>query len=457
MTPVNDTSDNHGNNGKPLASGATAAEPAAIDKVGSSGESYRRSGANPEGGVNPACNSNPNTNFNADPNPQPSSESNSNSTLNIPSPPLSPYTRNGFDENDNIPILLFPRASKPLTSDLRYLDLYTSPKSNPSSNQLILSGAQKTGTVAELEDPKIENKDENSTAGIEAAAASETQEEEPRGLLGTVLQADNTTPPYSSDDSILQIDPYKQLNRPGFKKFQLNFLNEYQFKNLNSSSSSSSSSYNNTYTSTRASSRSAIRQAYNTIKSNTYNSNSDSELEKPRTRRLVRQNKYDLEFADDSDSLISRPSTPVKKRSSNHTTIASPKRQRTSTPISYNYDYKKIEDFCPPFDTLPPNNNKCLKTDWKGQSMDLSNDPLIAELHPAEVVLASILRLPCGVYLDSKRRIFQEKVKRMRHNLPFRRTDAQKSCKIDVNKASRLFAAFEKVGWFDEKHFKKFL
>jgi hypothetical protein len=50
-----------------------------------------------------------------------------------------------------------------------------------------------------------------------------------------------------------------------------------------------------------------------------------------------------------------------------------------------------------------------------------------------------------------------EKVARLKRNLPFRRTDAQKSCKIDVNKASRLFAAFEKIGWLEDDKFARFL
>ena len=50
-----------------------------------------------------------------------------------------------------------------------------------------------------------------------------------------------------------------------------------------------------------------------------------------------------------------------------------------------------------------------------------------------------------AVYLDSKRRLFYEKVSRLRQGKGFRRTDAQKACRIDVNKASRLFAAFEKL------------
>ncbi|CEP24037.1 unnamed protein product [Cyberlindnera jadinii] len=98
-----------------------------------------------------------------------------------------------------------------------------------------------------------------------------------------------------------------------------------------------------------------------------------------------------------------------------------------------------------------------MKVEWKGQPMDLKSDPLVSHLHPAEIVLASTLRLPCALYLDSKRRLFAEKVSRMRKGLPFRRTDAQKSCRIDVNKASRLFAAFEKCGWLDDGLFEKYV
>ena len=66
--------------------------------------------------------------------------------------------------------------------------------------------------------------------------------------------------------------------------------------------------------------------------------------------------------------------------------------------------------------------------------MDLSDDPDRHLLHPAEVQLASVLRLPCAMYLDSKKRIFAERIYRARRGLPFRRTDSQKACRIDVNK-----------------------
>lgn len=122
-----------------------------------------------------------------------------------------------------------------------------------------------------------------------------------------------------------------------------------------------------------------------------------------------------------------------------------------------NMSWEKLPDYSPTVSSLPKDNIKALKVEWKGSSLDLSNDPLRNKLHPAELLLAQILRLPCDLYLDSKRRLFLEKVYRLKKGLPFRRTDAQKACRIDVNKASRLFAAYEKVGWLNDSNFQKFL
>ncbi|KAH3663751.1 hypothetical protein OGAPHI_005153 [Ogataea philodendri] len=176
---------------------------------------------------------------------------------------------------------------------------------------------------------------------------------------------------------------------------------------------------------------------------------SENETDRPRTRRVVRESSAPLESDDNS---ISRPLTP-RKRKPAVKRFDSPS---AASPPPYSFDYKAIPDYSPSTNTLP-NNSRCLKTEWKGQAMDLSEDPLVGELHPAEVQLASTLRLPPNVYLDSKRRIFFEKVKRLRSGLPFRRTDAQKACKIDVNKASRLYAAFEKIGWLEDINFDGFL
>ncbi|KAH3902864.1 uncharacterized protein SCODWIG_00662 [Saccharomycodes ludwigii] len=122
-----------------------------------------------------------------------------------------------------------------------------------------------------------------------------------------------------------------------------------------------------------------------------------------------------------------------------------------------NMGWEKLPDYSPSTKNLKESNKNALKVEWKGSSMDLRNDPLRNKLHPAELVLAQILRLPCDLYLDSKRRLFIEKVHRLKNGLPFRRTDAQKACRIDVNKASRLYAAYEKVGWLKDENFTKYL
>lgn len=175
------------------------------------------------------------------------------------------------------------------------------------------------------------------------------------------------------------------------------------------------------------------------------NSDSDSEsaFERMRTRRIAKEKT--VEFSELESSKNSSPS---------------PKKRKTSKPVAVQQQAfidENIPDYSPSLTTLPKGNNRCLKVEWKGQPMDLREDPNLDKLHPAEVLLASILRLPCNVYLDSKRRLFFEKVNRLKNGMQFRRTDAQKACRIDVNKASRLYAAYEKAGWLKDHHFTKFL
>ncbi|KAJ9656650.1 hypothetical protein H2201_008477 [Coniosporium apollinis] len=115
-------------------------------------------------------------------------------------------------------------------------------------------------------------------------------------------------------------------------------------------------------------------------------------------------------------------------------------------------DYRSLPDYSPdPFTTL--RDNKSLKADWKGQMFDLSADPDRHMLHPAEVNLAATLRLSCATYLCSKRQIFMACIDAMCSGKEFRKTGAQQACRIDVNKVSKLWSAFDRVGWFDKKFF----
>lgn len=199
-----------------------------------------------------------------------------------------------------------------------------------------------------------------------------------------------------------------------------------------------------------------------------YNSGSDVER-KYRTRRVTRESgsienelsrpatpKKQQIFA---EPRVTKPKTPARKISPSHgaSPLASAKVIANNSNYIPNMSWEKLPDYAPSVNTLPSDNVKCLKIEWRGSPMDLSHDPLKNRLHPAELILAQVLRLPCDLYLDSKRRFFLEKVCRLRRGLAFRRTDAQKACRIDVNKASRLFAAFEKVGWLNDNNFSKFL
>lgn len=164
------------------------------------------------------------------------------------------------------------------------------------------------------------------------------------------------------------------------------------------------------------------------------------------------------EVANGSSSRSASPAraSPASPRASPKKRVVAPPSSSPAVPSRvHDTDYADLPDFCPSTDTLPTS-GRPLKAEWKGAPMDLSDDPMLDKLHPAEVYLASCLRLSCDTYLDSKRRLFAEKVHRLKFGLPFRRTDSQKACRIDVNKASRLFSAYEKVGWLEDELFKGF-
>ncbi|KAI2638013.1 hypothetical protein GGS26DRAFT_438023 [Hypomontagnella submonticulosa] len=132
-----------------------------------------------------------------------------------------------------------------------------------------------------------------------------------------------------------------------------------------------------------------------------------------------------------------------------------PSPRRAVAPNREDKDFESLPDYCPPLTSLPEKANS-LKVDWKGTPIDLSNDPHRHLLHPEEVALAANLRLDCATYLTSKRRMFIRRLECLKLGKEFRKTDAQQACKIDVNKASKLWTAFDKVGWLDKKWMASF-
>lgn len=119
-------------------------------------------------------------------------------------------------------------------------------------------------------------------------------------------------------------------------------------------------------------------------------------------------------------------------------------------------DFKSLPDYCPPLSSLP-NKPNWYKIDWKGIPSILTDDPNRDLLHPDEVRLAETLKLDCALYLAAKRRFFIRRLECARIKKPFRKTDAQQACRIDVNKASRLWTVFDRVGWLDERWVKPYM
>ena len=143
---------------------------------------------------------------------------------------------------------------------------------------------------------------------------------------------------------------------------------------------------------------------------------------------------------------------PAKGRS------ATPEVRSPGTKRPEDVDYNALSDYAPPTSTLPPGNPKSLKADWPSNNLlNLSSDPNREMLHEAELNLAATLRLTCATYLCSKRRIFEARLNALKIGKEFRKTDAQQACKIDVNKASKLWTAYDKVGWFNKTYFQKYL
>ena len=137
---------------------------------------------------------------------------------------------------------------------------------------------------------------------------------------------------------------------------------------------------------------------------------------------------------------------------------ATPDGRAPGTKRPEDIDYNSLPDYCPPLSTLPAGNPKALKTDWASNNpLNLTNDPDRHMMHEAEVVLASTLRLTCATYLCSKRRIFEGRLRAFKNGKEFRKTDAQQACKIDVNKASKLWTVYDKVGWFSKAFFEQHL
>jgi hypothetical protein len=84
---------------------------------------------------------------------------------------------------------------------------------------------------------------------------------------------------------------------------------------------------------------------------------------------------------------------------------------------------------------------------WKGQPLNITHLTHYPLLHPKEAHVTSILRLTPVQYLTSKYILISSARRYIKKNLPFRKSDAQKLLRIDVNKASKLWEFFQQIKW----------
>ena len=122
-----------------------------------------------------------------------------------------------------------------------------------------------------------------------------------------------------------------------------------------------------------------------------------------------------------------------------------------AAPTHKDTDFNSLPDYSPFVSTL--DKASFPEVIWMGEAFDLSEDPYSYLLHQDEVSLAANLHIDCATYLTSKRRIFIACVDCVKNGKEFSKANCQQACNIDVNRASKLWEAFEKVGWFNETHF----
>ncbi|CAG8457136.1 28649_t:CDS:2 [Dentiscutata erythropus] len=88
-----------------------------------------------------------------------------------------------------------------------------------------------------------------------------------------------------------------------------------------------------------------------------------------------------------------------------------------------------------------------LNVKWKSNPLEISHLLRYEVLHKTEATVASLLRLTPVQYLTSKYILLSASRRYKERMLPFRKSDAQKMLKIDVNKSSKLWEFFGQANW----------
>ncbi|KAJ1819423.1 hypothetical protein LPJ56_003650 [Coemansia sp. RSA 2599] len=93
----------------------------------------------------------------------------------------------------------------------------------------------------------------------------------------------------------------------------------------------------------------------------------------------------------------------------------------------------------------PPNNAKSTVKWTKAEPIDIKDRPLADKLAAAERHCCSVLRILPEQYIAIKQTLLREG--RSRPPGTFKKRDAQRLCRIDVNKTSKIYEWFVNIGW----------
>lgn len=118
--------------------------------------------------------------------------------------------------------------------------------------------------------------------------------------------------------------------------------------------------------------------------------------------------------------------------------------------------------YYPPTDNLDRLGPNAMKVEWKSSKKSYSSAEYTrfqnlkdVKFHPKEVDLAGTINMVhFAQYEESKRLIFRLWFERKSLGMSFTKTHAQQAAHVDVNKASALWTAFDKVNWFSDEAFK---
>ncbi|KAJ2608493.1 hypothetical protein H4S08_004432 [Coemansia sp. RSA 1365] len=127
------------------------------------------------------------------------------------------------------------------------------------------------------------------------------------------------------------------------------------------------------------------------------------------------------------------------------TQTPSPQPQSLPTPVESSFT---SDDLSREIFGMRPSVSTCSVKWTKAAPMDVSEYPMAEHLSSAERECCSILRLLPEQYLSIK----QSLVRAGRTMPPgsFKKRDAQKLCRVDVNKTSKVFEWFCKLGWIPQ-------